>query len=266
MPVHVFSALSFQGDRIVSASADNTARVWDAATAGALVAFVPKRSGRGLRETWLSSCEYSPAPEGRLVLTGSSDGCAVLWDSCTGEEVVVYRGHTGPVCGGHERGFAYWFSVATCTTVSKLVWHWGGVAAAFEVTEASALFCRNPLSCQCTIRPCQCNCEVVSRAHSQSPFNSILIVSARSFFAHICVAVRLSWPPNSPVGLVSYPDQRREYRWWLLRWAPSRMHPTPNSSLGRFPPVRGSSIFLGDPPPLNSQYYIRMKVGVRISD
>ena len=69
----VTSAVAFSPDgaRVVTASADNTARLWDAAT-GQTVAALEGHDRPGRRSAAFS-------PDGARVLTGSSDKTARLW-------------------------------------------------------------------------------------------------------------------------------------------------------------------------------------------
>ena len=72
------------GARVLTASGDKTARLWDAATA---------RSCAVLRghEGQVYSAVFSP--DGSRVLTASADKTARLWDAASGKELRVLRGH-----------------------------------------------------------------------------------------------------------------------------------------------------------------------------
>ena len=73
------------GTRILTASYDGTARIWDAATA-TVIAILNGHT----REVVTASF----SPDGKWVLTGSSDGTARIWDTLTGAETVNLKGHT----------------------------------------------------------------------------------------------------------------------------------------------------------------------------
>jgi Tol biopolymer transport system component len=81
----VFSA---HGSRVVTASWDNTARVWDAVT-GATVATLSGHSG------WVTSAAFSP--DGSKIVTASWDKTARVWDAKTGANVATLSGHTDRV-------------------------------------------------------------------------------------------------------------------------------------------------------------------------
>ncbi|EGB10944.1 hypothetical protein JL720_6192 [Aureococcus anophagefferens] len=59
------------GARVVTASLDRTARVWDAATGATLMTL------RG-HACYVHCCAFSP--DGSRVVTGGSDGTARVWD------------------------------------------------------------------------------------------------------------------------------------------------------------------------------------------
>ena len=82
------AAYSPDGSRIVTASADNTARVWDAASGKEVVAL------RG-HEGPVRSATYSP--DGLRIVTASSDKTARVWDAASGREILALRGHEGVV-------------------------------------------------------------------------------------------------------------------------------------------------------------------------
>ena len=82
---HVISAAySPDGTRIVTASADKTARIWDARTGRELTVL----SGHGDR---VESAAYSP--DGSRIVTASDDKTARIWDARTGRELTVLSGH-----------------------------------------------------------------------------------------------------------------------------------------------------------------------------
>jgi WD40 repeat protein len=82
------AAYSPHGERVVTASDDNTARVWDAAT-GATIAVLKGHEGR----VWMAV--FSPA--GNRVATASDDKTARIWDAATGATIAVLQGHQGAV-------------------------------------------------------------------------------------------------------------------------------------------------------------------------
>jgi hypothetical protein len=79
------AAFSPDGQRIVTASDDNTARIWDAAT-GNEIAPLEGHSGS------LRSAEFSP--DGQRIVTASYDNTARIWDAATGKQIAPLEGHT----------------------------------------------------------------------------------------------------------------------------------------------------------------------------
>jgi eukaryotic-like serine/threonine-protein kinase len=80
-------AYSPDGERIVTGSADRTARVWDEASDKVLIL-------RGHGDA-VKSVAFSP--DGQRVLTGSWDGTARLWDATTGTNSLILKGHVAAV-------------------------------------------------------------------------------------------------------------------------------------------------------------------------
>jgi WD40 repeat protein len=75
-------AFSPDGKFIVTASNDNTARVWNAASGAEQLTL----RGHG---GFVYDAAYSP--DGKLIATASSDGTARVWDAVSGREVLVVR-------------------------------------------------------------------------------------------------------------------------------------------------------------------------------
>ena len=82
------AAYSPDGTHLVTASDDQTARIWDAATGQE----VRTLSGH-TDSVW--SVAYSP--DGAHLVTASLDQTARIWDAATGQEVRTFSGHTAPV-------------------------------------------------------------------------------------------------------------------------------------------------------------------------
>ena len=78
------ASFSLTGDRIVTASYDNTARVWDTA------------SGEQLAELQGHTAKVSNAsfsPDGIRIVTASRDSTARIWDATSGEQLAELQGH-----------------------------------------------------------------------------------------------------------------------------------------------------------------------------
>ncbi len=82
------AAFSRDGARVVTASLDNTARVWDVA-GGHLVTVLTGHSAAVFTAAF--------SPNGASVVTASGDKTARLWEVASGRLVTVLRGHNGPV-------------------------------------------------------------------------------------------------------------------------------------------------------------------------
>jgi WD40 repeat protein len=86
----IINAIAFSpdGTRVVTASDDNTARIWSVAGAARPIVL----SGHTAR---VNSAAFSP--DGARVVTASDDNSARLWDARTGAGIAVLSKHTGPV-------------------------------------------------------------------------------------------------------------------------------------------------------------------------
>ena len=81
-----FAAFSPDGTKIVTASADKTARIWDA------------KSGKELRKLEGHADEVNSAmfsPDGKKIVTASWDRTARIWDTETGQELIKFSGYDG---------------------------------------------------------------------------------------------------------------------------------------------------------------------------
>jgi WD40 repeat protein len=86
---HVTSAdISRDGSRIVTASADDTARIWDAGSGNEIAIL------RGHEDAVLSAVF---SPDRSRILTASVDKTARIWDAASAKQTAVLRGHEGPV-------------------------------------------------------------------------------------------------------------------------------------------------------------------------
>ncbi|RIK01687.1 MAG: hypothetical protein DCC46_01205, partial [Armatimonadetes bacterium] len=79
------AAFSPDGTRIVTASYDGTARVWDARTGKELL----KLEGHS-REIY----DAAFSPDGTRIVTASDDGTARVWDAQTGKELLKIEDHS----------------------------------------------------------------------------------------------------------------------------------------------------------------------------
>ena len=79
------ATFSPDGGRVVTASSDGTAMVWDAQTGRNLLTF----KGHG---GIVTSAVFSP--DGKQIVTASWDGKAKVWDAQTGNVALTLQGHT----------------------------------------------------------------------------------------------------------------------------------------------------------------------------
>ena len=85
MPV-TSASFSPDGSRIVTASGDRTAKVWDAKSGAEVLT---------LKGHTVPVTSASFSPDGARIVTGSQDKTAKVWDAKSGAEVLTLKGHTG---------------------------------------------------------------------------------------------------------------------------------------------------------------------------
>jgi len=82
------AAFSTNGQRIVTSSDDQTAKVWDAVSCRELLTLKGHRAE-------ISSATFSP--DGQRIVTGSLDRTAKVWDTASGKEILTLKGHSDEV-------------------------------------------------------------------------------------------------------------------------------------------------------------------------
>jgi hypothetical protein len=121
-----FAAYSPDGTRIVTASEDKTARIWDARTGKQLAVL----SGSGDR---VNSAAYSR--DGARIVTTSYDKTARIWDARTGSQLAVLSGHgdivqsagyspdgTRIVTGSEDKTVRIWDGRVPATLDGQIAW------------------------------------------------------------------------------------------------------------------------------------------------
>ncbi len=82
------AAFSPDGQRIVTGSRDNTAKVWEAASGKCLFTLEGHAA-----PIW--SVAFSP--HGQRIVTGSADATAKVWEAASGKELPALKGHSGAI-------------------------------------------------------------------------------------------------------------------------------------------------------------------------
>ena len=81
------AAFSPNGSRIVTASSDKTARIWDAASAKEIAVL------RGPSSVYSLVISAAFSPDGSRIVTASWDTTARIWDAASAKEIAVLRSH-----------------------------------------------------------------------------------------------------------------------------------------------------------------------------
>jgi WD40 repeat protein len=136
------ASFSPDGSRVVTASADRTARIWDARTGAELFTL------RG-HTKYVNCASFSP--DGSRIVTASADQTARLWDASIGSELLALRGHTsgvncasfGPdgsrIVTASTDGTVRLWDAGTGTEIRTLRAHAGGVTIASFSADGSRI-------------------------------------------------------------------------------------------------------------------------------
>lgn len=105
-------AVSPDGKKIISGSADQTLKVWDVYSGTEQFTLVG-HTGR------INDCAFSP--DGKLILSASADKTLKLWDTYTGKELRTLSGHVNAViqCGFNNKG-----DRINSLDFNKTLWNW----------------------------------------------------------------------------------------------------------------------------------------------
>ncbi|MBD2415699.1 WD40 repeat domain-containing protein, partial [Nostoc calcicola FACHB-3891] len=81
-------AFSPDGKTIASAGADNTVKLWNAATGKEIITL----NGHS---NWVYSVAFSP--DGKTIASAGADNTVKLWNAATGKEIITLNGHSNYV-------------------------------------------------------------------------------------------------------------------------------------------------------------------------
>lgn len=84
----ISASFSPDGKKLATASADKSARIWDATTGQVLVTLQDHQSE-------VNTAVFSP--DGTLIVTSSDDHTAIVWDTTSGKRLLTLRGHSDAV-------------------------------------------------------------------------------------------------------------------------------------------------------------------------
>jgi eukaryotic-like serine/threonine-protein kinase len=121
------AAFSPDGSRIVTASDDNTANVWDARS-GALALTLRGHAPGDLKSGVLSA---SFSPDGARIVTASYDKTAKVWDARSGAELITLNGHTSEISSARFSPDGARIVTASADSTSKV---WDAQSGAMVLT------------------------------------------------------------------------------------------------------------------------------------
>ena len=112
---------SRSGSRVVTASWDNSARIWNAHDGSPILKLGRESAGAaGAHLSNVNSAAFSPDEEGKWVLTSSDDGSAKLWDSKSGRVIRSFTGHNGRVVAAEFSADGSWVLTASSDKMARI--------------------------------------------------------------------------------------------------------------------------------------------------
>jgi WD40 repeat protein len=126
------AAFSPDGRRIVTASWDNTARVWEGET-GKQLAVLAGHEGLVLGASF--------SADGRRVVTASADTTARLWDGESGKPLAILAGHTDRVVGAAFSPDGRRIATASADATARIWSVFPNTQALVDYTQSTILRC-----------------------------------------------------------------------------------------------------------------------------